>query len=422
MLHPQLVSLRGDWPIVNHGHNEEAWRLWFANYTDFIIRYAWLAESIGADYFVIGNEMYGTTQREEEWRGVAAAVRHVYTGRITYAAHILDVFSVKWWDAVDAIGVNPYFPLTESNNPSPAQLKSAWEPIASRLEALSRQWNRAVVFTEISYPALDGANHWGGWLPALCNAGSEPTIDFQEQADLYEALLSSFSGKPWWLGVFWWAWGANPGDGDPYAPDPFGPPVNTSTEGVLRRYYGVAPRPTATPISAMVEDPSRQLVIYDDNLNTAWTVSEWGVKADFGYEADRYQGQAAIRVAADGPLFELVHMPAVDLSTYDLLEFYVKFVGKAPLALGVGLGNWSPQFHEVTELSLAAAPSYVVPAGYGWSRVRVPLSELFRAEAEQPERNITELRFVFHKSCSGFVPPYSEVLFDEIRFVGLATP
>lgn len=213
MLHPQLISLSGDFPIVNHRGNEEAWRLWFENYTDFITHYAELAKEIGADYFVIGSEMYGITQREADWRAVAAAVRQVYSGRITYAAHMFDVFDVSWWDAVDVIGVDAYFPLTQSNNPTLDQLKNAWIPIVSRLGELFRKWNRPVLITEISYPSIDGANYWTGYINPFCG---HLHLDLQEQADLYEALLMAFEGKPWWIGVFWWAWSGNLAEGGPY--------------------------------------------------------------------------------------------------------------------------------------------------------------------------------------------------------------
>lgn len=139
MLHPQLISLSGDFPIVNHGANEQAWEQWFENYTAFATRYGQLAERLGADLFVIGNEMYGITPRGADWRAVVAAVRRVYSGRITYAAHFFDVYSISWWDAVDVIGVNAYFPLTQSNDPTLDELKRAWTPIVSQLEELSRK-------------------------------------------------------------------------------------------------------------------------------------------------------------------------------------------------------------------------------------------------------------------------------------------
>jgi len=417
MLHPQQISLSGDFPVVNHGSNEEAWRLWFENYMTYIAHYAQLAETMRADLFVIGAELPVASAHDDEWRAVVAAVRQQYSGRITYAAHPWDVFSITWWDAVDVIGIDAYFPLTQADDPTLDELKHAWIPIVSQLEELSKKWNRPVLITEIGYPSIDGANYWGGYIDPFCG---DLHLDLQEQADLYEALLTSFEGKPWWAGVFWWAWSGNPAEGGPYDA---GGPQGKPAEDVLRRHYGGLPRPTATPVTDIPEYPNRQLIVYQDTLDPAWTldVAGGGATIDLGYQEDTYQGHASIRVIVDKSSFGFVHWPALDLSRYDLLEFYVKFIRGTPPFLTVAVGNWSPEFHEVSRVSLGA-PNYLAPAENGWFHVRVPLSELFRAEVIQPGREITELGLVFNWYCPAISSPYSEVLIDEIRFIGVATP
>lgn len=420
MLHPQQISLSGDFPVVNHGSNEEAWRLWFENYITYIVHYAQLAEKMRADLFVIGGELPVASAHDDEWRAVVAAVRQQYNGRITYAAHPWDFASVTWWDAVDVIGVDPYFPLTQSNDPTLDELKNAWVPIASQLEELSKKWNRPVLFTEVSYPSIDGANYWGGWINPFCG---DLHLDLQEQADLHEALLSSFEGKPWWIGVFWWAWSGNPAEGGPY--DLLGGPQGKPAEDVLRRHYGGPLRPTPTPISDILKDYDHELIVYHDTLDPRWTFSDafTNVTTDLAYKGDKYGGQAAIRITVDGSSFEIDPLTALDLSRYDLLEFYVKFIEGTPPFISVSVGNWSPAFHEVSSLSLGSPPSpYFTPTENGWLRVRVPLSELFRAEVIQPGREITELGLVFNGYCPVPPSPYSEVLIDEIRFIGGATP
>lgn len=418
MLHPQLISLHGDFPIVNHGSDEEAWAQWFESYTSFVTHYARLAKTIRADYLVIGNEMAGSSQRESEWRAVVAAARQEYSGHITYAAHYWDVYSVAWWDAVDAIGVNPYFPLTGSDHPTLDQLEGAWRPIVFQLEQLSEIWDRPVLITEIGYPNMDGANYWGGWSNPFC---ANLQLDPQEQADLHEALLASFEGNPWWLGVFWWAWDTNPADG-PYSI--LGSVQGKPAEDVLRRHYGGLPRQTATPMPEFVEDPGREMVVYHDALDPAWTVSGWtSVSVDFEYRDDRYRGDTAIRISVTGSQLELLPTSTANLSGYDLLEFYVKFPTGASLPLSVGLWNWSPTSHETPSLALGLPSSpYSTPAEDGWIRVRVPLAELFRAEVIRPGRQVNEFSLIFNEYCPVIPLPYRVVLIDELRFIGAASP
>ena len=415
MLHPQLIAVNGDFPIVNHGSDEDDWRHWFQSYTAFITHYARLAESVRADYFVIGNEMAGSTHRDADWRAVAAAVRQDYGGPITYAAHPWDVFSVSWWDAVDSIGLNPYFQLTGTNHPSMGQLNGAWQPIVAKLERLSAKWDRPVLITEIGYPSVDGANYWGGDHRYF---SANLRFDPQEQADLHEALLTAFEGQPWWLGVFWWAWGANPADG-PYS---LGNPEGKPAEDVLRRHYGALPRSTPTPISELSEDPARRLIVYHDALDPTWTVSSWTtVTTDFAYREIRYRGDAAICIRIDGNVLEINPATSLDLSDYDMLEMYVKFLGGNHPVVSLAFGNWSPNYHEVSLLGLGLPESpFTTPVEDGWLRVRVPLAELFRAEAIQPGRVLNEFGIVFNEYFPIDTSAYGAVLIDEIRFVAAA--
>ena len=214
---------------IGFGHDEEAWRAWFAAYTDFITRYAALAETANADYFVVGTELVETSGRADDWRRAVEAVRSNYRGPITYAAnHDGEELAVQWWDAVDAIGVDAYYPLTESNQPTVGELREAWEPIVARLGALSRQWDRPIILTEIGYQSANGANRapWG--VP-------ESPVDLQEQADCYQAALEALAGKDWLRGMYWWAWDTNPAQGDPN--DGTFSPHGKPAEEVLRRYY-----------------------------------------------------------------------------------------------------------------------------------------------------------------------------------------
>lgn len=185
---------------ISFRNNKAAWKAWFRSYTEFITHYAKLAQNTDADYLVVGTELVKTTHRSDEWRDIIKAVRKTYKGPLTYAAHHHNEgFSINWWDALDAIGIDAYYPLTQFDRPTLAQITAAWTPIVSRLGKLSKKWGIPVILTEIGYESLAGTNR-SPWQV------KEHTIEFEEQANCYRAVFEAFAGKEWWHGVFWWVW------------------------------------------------------------------------------------------------------------------------------------------------------------------------------------------------------------------------
>jgi hypothetical protein len=203
--HIDIYNSDGDWRgQIGFGNDETAWQTWFTNYNEFINHYAKIAEANKVDYFVVGTELVNTSHRMEEWRDVILQVRKNYNGPVTYAANWGEVFNVLWWDDLDTIGVDAYYSLTDTNEPTIAQLVDAWKPITNQLGQLSNQWERPIIVTEIGYRSKDGANKM---------SYHNQSVDLQEQADCYQAFFKSFQGKDWWRGVFWWNWTVDPDQG-----------------------------------------------------------------------------------------------------------------------------------------------------------------------------------------------------------------
>lgn len=215
---------------INFGGDESAWKAWFASYTAFITHYAKLAAQTGVDYFVVGTELWGTSSRADDWRAVIRAVRADYDGPLTYAAlTYAEPWQISWWDAIDSIGVDAYFLLTLTNQPTVEQMKLGLQPAAFLLDRLAARWQMPIVFTEVGYMSVDGTNR----LPGVWQLDG-PT-DPQEQADAYRAMFEVFSGKSWWKGAFWWSLDTNPNQSglEDRGYSPHGKPA----EDVLRAWY-----------------------------------------------------------------------------------------------------------------------------------------------------------------------------------------
>lgn len=68
---------------------------------------------------------------------------------------------MQFWDALDYIGFEPYFPVTFKNDPTVAELKAGFAAAMDSLslaKQLSERYGKPVVFTEYAPLAYDGAN------------------------------------------------------------------------------------------------------------------------------------------------------------------------------------------------------------------------------------------------------------------------
>lgn len=229
---------------IDFHDDEAAWEKWFESYTDAITHYATLAQNTGADYFAVGTELAGTSRRADQWRALVRAVRAKYNGPLVYAANWSEEADITWWDSVNAIGVDAYYPLTQSNQPTITQLKAAWTRTVSRLAQLSKKWGHPIIFTEIGYRSVDGANR------EPYNYRTSGGLDLQEQADCYQAVFETFAGQGWWRGGFWWNWTANPAQGGPADTDYTA--NNKPAENILRKYYGASPRRIPMSVPALL--------------------------------------------------------------------------------------------------------------------------------------------------------------------------
>lgn len=175
---------------------------WFANYGEFVEFYAALAERSRADIFCIGTEFGKMTAYEKEWRALIARARPIYKGPLVYAAVQGPEFeTIRFWDALDYIGLNNYYPL-------PDDLSTA--AVVAKVEAVQRKFRKPVIFPEAGFASLT-APHRAPW------DETRRELSMQDQARCYEALLNAFYKKPWFQGVYWWKVGTNgfggPADG-----------------------------------------------------------------------------------------------------------------------------------------------------------------------------------------------------------------
>ena len=185
--------------------SEREWQAWEAQYSAMILHYAVLAEEIGADMLVVGTELArSATERPGYWRGLIADVREVYKGRLTYAANWWEEYEhITFWDALDYVGIQAYFELSQESNPNESMLRAGWEPHKKVISSLARRSGKPVMFTEIGYRNVpDAAAKPWRW-PSRDEMGQVDPHD-SLQAALYEAFFQSLWHEPWFDGVILW--------------------------------------------------------------------------------------------------------------------------------------------------------------------------------------------------------------------------
>ena len=193
LLKPQ-IWVRGAWPGDIEFDSGEDRSKWFASYRTFAEHYAKLAEKSGADMFCVGVEFSKLSRYQEAWREVIAVARKHYSGPLVYAANWGDEFeSVEFWDALDYIGLNEYYPLPDDLDTS---------QLVATVEKVQRRYNRPVLFPEAGFPSLTNP-HREPW------AEQPRDINLEQQARCYQAIFEAFYDKPWFQGMYWWKVGTN---------------------------------------------------------------------------------------------------------------------------------------------------------------------------------------------------------------------
>lgn len=202
--------------IQHLGHKE--WRgvlkpsepeKWWGNYFRMIRFYLNFARENDVEIFSIGSELCSTESDYPHWSKIIRYARQHYKGVLVYSANWDHYHNISFMKDLDYMGMNAYFRLTEGNNPKLQELLSAWEPAKKRIQEAYQEYKKPLIFTEIGYPSVDGANH-DPW-----NYLSTAKIDLNEQALCYRAFVETWDPPPPYLhGVFFYNWWGPGGAGD----------------------------------------------------------------------------------------------------------------------------------------------------------------------------------------------------------------
>jgi hypothetical protein len=182
--------------------DDAAWQRFWSGYRQWIVELA--AASAAADGFAVGTELDRTLRFEAEWRALIGEVRRRTGAELTYAANWTDYQRVPFWDTLDQIGIQAYFPVSEEPTPSGEALRRGWQANMATLRAFSELHQRPIVFTELGYNRSFAAAA-RPWDYTTDGPEAEPF-----QAACLRAALEAIAAEPRVAGVFLWKWFPGP--------------------------------------------------------------------------------------------------------------------------------------------------------------------------------------------------------------------
>lgn len=194
------VWMHHDWIGDYKLDSKEEWTEWEKSYSKYILAYAEMAQEHHAEVFCIGTELkFAADSRSAYFRSLITRVRKVFYGKVTYAANWDSYQKITFWDDLDYIGINAYFPLSQKDNPDLKELEMAWKPIIATLDSFRLKFGKPILITEIGYRSVNKAagNQW--------DLNNEPSND-SLQSKAYEAFFATLYPKQWIQGAFLWKW------------------------------------------------------------------------------------------------------------------------------------------------------------------------------------------------------------------------
>jgi len=202
MIKPQIWVWRGQFTGHISMDSEGQWKVLEESYSSFILMYAAIAEETNAAIFCIGTELEKfVINRPVYWKILIQKIKKVYKGKLTYAANWDEFKHVPFWNELDYIGIDAYFPLTAKKTPTIEEFEAGWQPHKIEIQKTQKKFNTPVLFTEYGYRSIDftGKKPWD-------SKRITGSINLLAQKNGLQAIHNQFWKEDWFAGGFIWKW------------------------------------------------------------------------------------------------------------------------------------------------------------------------------------------------------------------------
>jgi hypothetical protein len=178
---------------------------WFESYTSNLLHFAQLSEQYGVSALAVATELpIMTAKYPDRWSKLISQVREEYSGIVTYASLIIEFFKIPFWQELDWIGIDAYFPLNSTSDVTPSLNEMTdratffYGRVQARLHGMNLA-NKTVIFTESGVPSYTGSI-------------ATPWLDFEDcstvqsnntaQASAFQAVFTAIARANFINGIF----------------------------------------------------------------------------------------------------------------------------------------------------------------------------------------------------------------------------
>lgn len=183
---------------------EPKWSDWFSSYEKYQLHYAEIAERAGVDMLCVACEMVETQKRAKEWRALAAKIRAVYHGPLTWNCDKYQEDRVTFWDAFDVISASGYYPIDK------------WDENLDRIEKVVEKYNKPFLFIEAGCMSCKGSsmlpNSYSLFTEQRDKLGlsdeeaAKALVNLEEQDKYYKTMFEKCDKRDWINGFGLWDW------------------------------------------------------------------------------------------------------------------------------------------------------------------------------------------------------------------------
>ena len=194
--------------------------------------YAQVAQVANVEIFCIGTELENFIKnRPNYWKRLIVEIRKVYKGKLTYAANWNEYNHTPFWNNLDYIGIDGYFPISDLKTPTLEDCKLGLERWKIEIKKYYDKHKNPILFTEFGYRSVDftGKEPWK-------SDRDMGQVNLEAQKNATQAFFETFWNEDWVAGGFIWKWYHNHNYAGGNDNTRF-TPQNKPAEAVIKAFY-----------------------------------------------------------------------------------------------------------------------------------------------------------------------------------------
>ena len=202
MLKPQIWVWHGEFTGNIKMTSNEDWKTFEDSYRQFMLTYARIAEDKQVDILCIGTELEKFIANSPRyWKELISEIRTIYKGKLTYAANWDEYTKTSFWNELEYIGIDGYFPLSKLKTPTEKALHGGWNKHKSKMKKVADSLNKKILFTEFGYRSVD----YSASKPWEIDY-SKTSVNLEGQSIALQVLFDQLWKEDWFAGGFIWKW------------------------------------------------------------------------------------------------------------------------------------------------------------------------------------------------------------------------